>query len=152
MEKSNIDLPQMALSNDGLLTRHIKKFHEWFQQSLAKHSVITLRKTAWQLNVFYEENRKYKDVEFIKSLIEILEFVIQKKGNTDWTINKAKKDLRGRFSSRYASSRKPVPINEEFRKALQERVSNTAEKDLETIRHSRTESLEFPFRIRNPSS
>lgn len=127
-------LPCMVLEDDAVMVKHVKKFHEWMYLHVNKYSVVTLRKSAWQLHMFYEDNKKFRDVEFIKPIIEFIEFIIQKKSNSNWTIKKAKTDMRGRFSSRYSRIPKQIPIPQDLSKALRERVLQT-EVELEKITH-----------------
>src|SRR5690349_16560170 len=93
--KMPLPLPKMPKS-ETLLMRTVRQFHEKFATRLKSMSASTLRATAWQLDAYYEENKKYKDAEFLKQLLAILEFGVQKKSNSDWTLERAKKDLRGR--------------------------------------------------------
>ena len=105
-----LPLPEMAKS-ETLLMRTIRQFHEKFATRLMSMSASTLRATAWQLDAYFEENKKYKDAEFIKQLLAILEFGVQKKSASDWTLERAKKDLRGRTRgvNQYANQQKPLP-------------------------------------------
>jgi hypothetical protein len=87
--------PEMA-KKDTMLFRHITRFHDNFIGRLSNGSKDTLRSTAWQLDAFIQENKKYKDVEYLTNMLRIIEWVIQKKFGTNWTVARAKKDLRGR--------------------------------------------------------
>lgn len=89
------NMPEMA-KRETIMFRYIRRFHEQFVSRLGMDSIETLRCAAWQIDAYLEEHGKYKDADFIKTILATLEFVIQKKGNNKWTIARAKKDLRGR--------------------------------------------------------
>lgn len=111
------NMPRMAAANDTIFFRHIRQFHEKFVGHLGKVNKETLRCVAWQIDNYLEEHGKFKDADFLRSIITILEYVIQKKGNTNWTLARAKKDLRGRtlgvnqFKRGTRRKRAPVPID-----------------------------------------
>lgn len=109
-------MPEMA-KRETILYRYIRRFHEQFVYRLGLDSKDTLRCTAWQIDAYLEEHGKYKDADFIRTLLATIEYVIQKKCNTKWTVARAKKDLRGRtrgvnqWAKGTRRRRNPVPID-----------------------------------------
>lgn len=89
------NMPEMA-KRETIMFRYIRRFHEQFVARLGADSKETLRCAAWQIDAYLEEHGKYKDADFLRTLLATIEFVIQKKCNTKWTVERAKKDLRGR--------------------------------------------------------
>ncbi len=73
-----------------------------------------------------EENKQYKDAEFLKGILAIIEFAAQQKGGTKWTVERAKRDMRGRtrgvnqFAEKKEATlpRRRVPISRDLARAL----------------------------------
>jgi hypothetical protein len=117
--------PEMA-KTETLLMRYIKRFHEKFTERLMNGSQDTLRSTAWQLDEYIGKNKKFKDAEFLKGVLATIEYAIQKKCGTKWSVERAKRDMRGRTRgvNQFAEQKVPVmpkrriPISRELAKAL----------------------------------
>jgi hypothetical protein len=111
------NMPEMA-RRETIMFRYIRRFHEQFVARLGTDSKDTLRCAAWQIDNYLTEHGKYKDADFLRTLLATIEYVIQRKCNTKWTVERAKKDLRGRTRgiNQWAKpgqhrKRKVVPIN-----------------------------------------
>jgi hypothetical protein len=76
--------------------RHIMRLHQVIAARMNSDSVKTLRKTAWQIEEYLEEHGKFIDAEFLRALQKSLEKLVQRKTGTKWTVELAKRDLRGR--------------------------------------------------------
>lgn len=119
--------PQMA-KRDTLLVRHIKNFHEKFVDRVTSGSKETLRSTAWQIDAMIEENKKYRDSEYLRTILATIEWIIQKKWGTKWTVARAKSDLRGRTRgvNQHAPERDPItnklPVPASLQKALEAKL------------------------------
>lgn len=117
--------PEMA-KIETIMFRHIKTFHEKFIDRLSSSAKDTLRCVAWQLDGFIEENKQYKDIEYLRTMLSIIEWVIQKKYGTNWTVERAKKDLRGRTRGvnqyKRKGTKKMVPISQDLKKAIESQV------------------------------
>lgn len=121
-------LPQMA-KRETIMFRYIKKFHEQFQSRLGSDALETLRACAWQIEDYLDEHGKYKDAEFLRTLQQSIEWVIQKKCGTDWSVERAKRDLRGRTRGinqfakpRQKLPRKRAPVSSKLSQAITDRV------------------------------
>lgn len=121
--------PDMA-KTETILVRYVKQFHEKFIERLSTGSKETLRSAAWQLDALIEENKKFKDAEYLKTMLSTIEWVIQKQFGGDWTVAKAKKDLRGRtkginqFSRDKSEVKKKLPMPEGLKRALEARLKS----------------------------
>lgn len=102
--------PEMA-KTETILMRLIKKFHEKFIEKMSISSTEKLRCVAWQLDEYINENKKFKDAEFLRTLLSTVEYAIQQQGGTQWTVERAKKDLRGRTRgvNQHADKEKSLP-------------------------------------------
>ncbi len=117
--------PEMA-KTETLLMRCIRQFHDKFVDRLTGSTTDTLRCAAWQIDQYMEENKQYKDAEFLKGILAIIEFAAQQKGGTKWTVERAKRDMRGRtrgvnqFAEKKEATlpRRRVPISRDLARAL----------------------------------
>jgi hypothetical protein len=120
--------PEMA-KIETILFRRIRKFHDYFVERLAVGAKDTLRCTAWQLDAYIEENKKYKDIDYLRTLLQTLEWVIQKKFSTAWSVERAKIDMRGRTRGVNQHSwgrpeiQKKVPMPKGLRQEIEKRIS-----------------------------
>lgn len=120
-------MPEMA-KRETIMFRYVRRFHEQFVARLGADSKETLRCAAWQIDNYIEEHGKYKDADFLRTILATIEYVIQQKCKTKWTVERAKKDLRGRTRGINQSSKQlprtkrsaPVPIN--LSKAIENRL------------------------------
>jgi hypothetical protein len=120
------NMPQMAM-HQTMIFRYIKQFHEKLLFRLQNDSKDTLRCAAWQLDNYLEEHGKFKDAEFIATLLHTIEYIIQKKWNCNWTVERAKKDLRGRTRGVNQFAKKKlqkvgVPITADLSKSIEEKM------------------------------
>ncbi len=115
-----VNMPEYA-KVETILFRYIKRFHEQFLNRMGPSSKETLKGTAWQIEEYLEENGKYKDADFLRTIQATLEYYIQKKSKSEsgakWSVARAKKDMRGRGTgiNQYSKNkpprkRAPVPI------------------------------------------
>jgi hypothetical protein len=118
--------PEMA-KTETLMMRYIRRFHEKFIERLTGGSKDTLRSAAWQLDEYIEDNKQFKDAEFLRTILATIEFAIQKKYGTKWTVERAKRDLRGRtrgvnqsYRDKAAPPRRQVPISRDLARQLAE--------------------------------
>ncbi len=116
-EKCLNDMPEMAKKGETHIFRYIRRFHEILLSRLGSDSEITNKRTAWQLDNYLQEHGKFKDTDFIRTLIKTFEYYIQKKDGSNWSIAKSKKNLSGRATgvnqyskNRPERQRSPVPI------------------------------------------
>lgn len=119
--------PDMA-KIDTQLIKHVRRFHEKFVYRLTSGSKEMLRSAAWQLDAFIQENKQYKDADYLRTMLKTVEWVIQKKWNTNWTVERAKRDLRGRttgvnqFTADKPVKRRRVPISKNLQRSLEDRL------------------------------
>lgn len=106
-----VNLPNYA-KRHTILMRKILQLHEIIANRLNSDSVDTLRASAWQIEEYLEEHGRYVDAEFIRTIQKSIEKVVQRTGGTKWTVEKAKRDLRGRTTG----------VNQFTRKTQRERA------------------------------
>lgn len=117
--------PEMA-KKETILARYVKKFHDQFVERLASSSRDTLRCTAWQIDQYIDDNKQFKDAEFLRAILATIEYVAQQKYGGKWTVARAKRDMRGRARNinQYAdpalknNPRRRIPISRDLAKAL----------------------------------
>lgn len=119
-------IPEMA-KRETILFRYVRRFHEQFVARLGSDSKQTLRSAAWQIDAYLNEHGKYKDADFMRTILATIEYVIQKKCNTNWTVERAKKDLRGRTrgvnqSAKPGTRRKRVLVPVSLSKSIESRL------------------------------
>jgi hypothetical protein len=121
------NMPEMA-KRETIMFRYIRRFHEQFLNRLQNDSKETLRCAAWQIDAYLEEHGKFKDAEFLITLLHTIEYVIQKKCNTNWTVARAKKDLRGRtrginqWADKNAPKKRRPPVSIDLSKTIEKRL------------------------------
>lgn len=120
------NMPEMA-KQETILFRYIRRFHEQFVYRLGMDSKDKLRCVAWQIDAYLEEHGKYKDADFLRTILSTLEYIIQKKCHTKWTVARAKKDLRGRTRgvNQWAKphvKRKRNPVSLDLSKSIESRL------------------------------
>lgn len=120
------NMPEMA-KRETIMFRYIRRFHEQFVGRLGIDSKETLRCAAWQIDNYLTEHGKYKDAEFLRTLLTTIEYVVQMKCNTKWTVARAKKDLRGRTRginqwAKPGTRRKRAPVPIDLAKSIENRL------------------------------
>jgi hypothetical protein len=78
-----------------------------------------MRRVAHELAVLEEQNRNFRDGAIFRLLRHETEFVIQDVGRTNWTVERSRRDLRGK-TSRCDRNRH---IDGHLQRALSQRVS-----------------------------
>ena len=116
----------MKLRRDA--SRVAARFHERWLKFLLNSSEQTLKRVAHELFLLEQENATYRDGAIFCRLRRNLEFVIGDLTETDWTVARSRKDLRGRTRGR-RNSLVRVCIDPGVRRALWERLSPLAEQD-----------------------
>lgn len=125
--------PPLMAVKETILTRYIKKFHDSLVDRLAVSAKDTLRATAWQVDQYMDENKKFKDAEFLRGVLATLEYVIQQKYGGKWTVERAKRDMRGRTigvnqhadKRKHERPRRRVPISRDLARALSDVTAKT---------------------------
>lgn len=121
------NMPEMA-KRETIIFRYIRRFHEQILNRIQNDTKETLRSAAWQIDAYLEEHGKFKDAEFLITILHTIEYVIQKKCNTNWTVARAKKDLRGRtrgvnqWSNKNAPHRRRPPVAMDLSQMIDKRL------------------------------
>jgi hypothetical protein len=102
-------------------TKAVSRFHKRWVQFLLSASLQTQRRVCHELFDLEQENRDYLDGQFLLVLRKTLEHVIQDIGNTPWSVQRSRRDLRGRTRRRSAS--RQIQINDDLRRAISRRLS-----------------------------
>jgi hypothetical protein len=119
----------MGMRRDA--TKAVHRFHQRWLRFLLTASLQTQRRVAHELFDLEMENRGYLDGEVLGLLRRHLEHAIQSIGKTGWTVQRSRRDLRGRTGRR---NRRRMAVNPEVQRALNERLSklDTAPSDGDT--------------------
>ena len=111
----------MELRRDA--SRVAARFHERWLKFLLNSSEQTLKRVAHELFDLEQENSAYRDGAIFCRLRRNLEFVIGDLTETDWTVARSRKDLRGRTRGRRRNSHDSSRIASGVQQALWERLS-----------------------------
>lgn len=85
-------------------------------------SLQTQRRVAHQLFDLEEANRGYLDGEILSLLRRHLEHVIWDVGKTPWSVQRSRRDLRGR-TGRRDPNRRPLHVDGEVQRGLSRHLS-----------------------------
>lgn len=124
-----LPMPDMATKHETLIYRYVVKFHERLLHRANIAKPPTLKCAAWQLDDYLKEHGKYKDSDFIRTIITILEYYVQKKDESDWTLQHAKKSLSGRtkgvnqYHKKPKAVRRGAPVTEKLSKMLDHKLT-----------------------------
>jgi hypothetical protein len=72
------------------------RFHQRWLKFLLKATPQSLKRTAHELAALEEASAEYRDGTIFSVLRKNLEFVIRDVTRTDWSVQRSRKDLRGR--------------------------------------------------------
>jgi hypothetical protein len=100
-------------------TKAVSRFHERWLRFLLSASLQTQRRVCHELFDLEQENRNYLDGQFLSVLRKTLEHVIQDIGKTPWTVQRSRRDLRGKTRRRDRNRH----IDGHLQRALSQRVS-----------------------------
>lgn len=123
-----VKLPIYA-TRETVLMRWIKQFHEKVVNRFGSDAIDTMRATAWQIEEYLDTHGKYRDAEFLRTMQQSLEKIVQERGHTNWTVEKAKSDWRGRtigvnqFSDKQQKPRrKRPPVSRRLSQEITEKI------------------------------
>jgi hypothetical protein len=99
------------------------RFHAGWLKFLLNSTPQTLKRVCHEISALEEANAKFRDGAIFGLLRSNLEFVIAEVTQTDWTVARSRKDLRGRIRGRGRNSHDRVRVDPEVRQALWDKLS-----------------------------
>ncbi len=110
---------QMQIRRDA--TKAVSRFHQKWLNFLLSASLQTQRRVCHELFDLEQANRDYLDGQFLAVLRKTLEHVIQDIGKTPWSVQRSRRDLRGRTHRR--SANRQIHVDDDLQQAISRRLS-----------------------------
>src|SRR5690242_3826839 len=83
-----------------VMSRRVERFHRQWTRFLLNATQQTMRRVCHELATLAEHEAHFQDAAFIGVLRRTLEFVITDTGRTKWSVERSRRDLRGRVGKR----------------------------------------------------
>jgi hypothetical protein len=103
-------------------TKAVQRFHRRWLAFLLNSSIQTQRRVCHELYDLEQANRDYLDGQFLSVLRKTLEHVIRDIGGTAWSVQRSRRDLRGR--TRRRSSNRQITVDDDLQRAISRRLSS----------------------------
>jgi hypothetical protein len=103
-------------------TKAVSRFHERWVRFLVSASLQTQRRVCHELFDLEQANRDYLDGQFLSVLRKTLEHVIQDIGQSSWSVQRSRRDLRGR--TRRRSSNRQINVDDHLQRAISRQLSS----------------------------
>jgi hypothetical protein len=103
-------------------TKAVQRFHRRWLAFLLNSSIQTQRRVCHELFDLEQANRDYLDGQFLSVLRKTLEHVIQDIGKTPWSVQRSRRDLRGRTRRRSANHH--IRVDDDLQRAISRRLSS----------------------------
>jgi hypothetical protein len=102
-------------------TKAVQRFHRRWLAFLLNSSIQTQRRVCHELYDLEQANRDYLDAQFISVLRKTLEHVIRDIGKSTWSVQRSRRDLRGRTRRRNAT--RHIHVDADVQRAISRRLS-----------------------------
>jgi hypothetical protein len=103
-------------------TKAVRRFHQKWLKFLLSASLQTQRRVCHELFDLEQANRDYLDGQFLSVLRRTLEHVIQDIGKSSWSVQRSRRDLRGR--TRRCNADRHIRIDDDLQRAISRRLSS----------------------------